>query len=123
MTAWPCRTTLRARVEPCAQLAGVLGHPAEGNQWPHRFAGLRLRDEGETGKAHIRAKTENPFRVIKRQFGFQMTRLRGMLKTRCKVKVLAAPSNRFMVRYQLGDLSPIQACNTHQVFNLNKGGL
>jgi IS5 family transposase len=41
------------------------------------------------------------FRVIKRQFGFQKTRLRGMLKNRCKVHVLAALSNLFMARYEL----------------------
>ena len=76
----------------------------KGNQWYHRFAGLRLRDEGETAKAHIHAKTENPFRVIKRQFGFQMTRLRGMLKNRCKVNVAAAPLNLFMSRHARHDL-------------------
>jgi IS5 family transposase len=45
---------------------------------------------------------EHPFRVIKRQFGFQKTRLRGMLKNRCMVKVLAALSNLYMVgRHEL----------------------
>jgi hypothetical protein len=31
--------------------------------------------------------------VIKQQFGFQKTRLRGMLKNSCKVNVLAALTN------------------------------
>ena len=61
----------------------------------------RLDDLIETAKAHIRAKVEHPFRVIKRQFGFQNTRLRGMIKNRCKVNVLAALANLFMVRHQL----------------------
>ena len=61
----------------------------------------RLDDLVETAKAHIRARGEHPFRVIKQQFGFQKTRLRGMLKNRCKVNVLAALSNLFMVRHQL----------------------
>jgi transposase, IS5 family len=52
-------------------------------------------------KAHIRAKVEHPFRVIKQQFGFQKTRLRGMAKNSCKVKVLAALSNLFLARRQL----------------------
>ena len=56
----------------------------------------RLDDLVETAKAHIRAKVEHPFRVIKRQFGFQKTRLRGMVKNRCRVNVLAALSNLFM---------------------------
>jgi len=55
----------------------------------------------ETAKAHIRAKVEHPFRLIKRQFGFQKTRLRGLLKNRCKVNVLAALSNLFMARRRL----------------------
>jgi IS5 family transposase len=66
-----------------------------------RHAGGRLDDLVETAKAHIRAKVEHPFRVIKRQFGFQKTRLRGMVKNRCKVNVLAALSNLFMARHQL----------------------
>jgi IS5 family transposase len=61
----------------------------------------RLDELIETAKAHIRAKVEHPFRVIKRQFGFQKTRLRGMLKNRCKVNVLSALTNLFMARHQL----------------------
>jgi transposase, IS5 family len=61
----------------------------------------RLDDLIETAKAHIRAKGEHPFRVIKQQFGFQKTRLRGMLKNSCKVNVLAALTNLFMVRQEL----------------------
>jgi transposase, IS5 family len=53
----------------------------------------RLDDLVETVKAHIRAKGEDPFRVIKQQFGFQKTRLRGMLKNRSKIQVLAALPN------------------------------
>ena len=51
--------------------------------------------------AHFRAKVEHPFRVIKRQFGFEKTRLRDILKNGCKVKVLAALSNLYMVRNEL----------------------
>ena len=61
----------------------------------------RVDDLVETAKAHVRAKVEHPFRVMKRQFGFQKTRLRGMLKNRCKVNVLAALSNLFIVRHEL----------------------
>ena len=50
---------------------------------------------------HVRAKVEHPFRVIKRQFGFQKTRLRGMLKNRCKVNVLAALANLFKASHEL----------------------
>ena len=61
----------------------------------------RVDDLIETAKAHVRAKVEHPFRVIKRQFGFQKTRLRGMLKNGCRVKMLAALSNLFMARHEL----------------------
>ena len=58
----------------------------------------RLQDLVETAKAHIRAKVEHPFRVIKEQFGFRKTRLRGMAKNHCKVNVLAALTNLFLAR-------------------------
>jgi IS5 family transposase len=61
----------------------------------------RLQDLVETAKAHIRSKGEHPFRVIKQQFGFQKTRLRGIAKNRCKVNVLAALTNLFLARCQL----------------------
>ena len=61
----------------------------------------RLQDLIETAKAHIRSKGEHPFRVIKQQFGFQKTRLRGLAKNRCKINVLAALSNLFQARRHL----------------------
>ena len=61
----------------------------------------RLHNLVETAKAHIRAKGEHPFRVIKNQWGFRKTRLRGMLKNSCKVNVLAALTNLFLARRQL----------------------
>lgn len=57
--------------------------------------------EGKAAKAHIRVKVEHPFRVIKHQFGFQKTRLRGMTKSRCKINGLAARTNLFLSRRQL----------------------
>jgi len=63
----------------------------------------RLLDLIETAKAHIRAKVEHPFRVIKQQFGFQKTKLRGMAKNRCKVNVIAALTNLYLARRVLLD--------------------
>ena len=63
----------------------------------------RLLDLIETAKAHIRAKVEHPFRVIKQQFGFQKTRLRGMAKNQCKVHVIAALTNLYLARRVLLD--------------------
>jgi IS5 family transposase len=42
------------------------------------------------------AMRPHPFRVIKQQFDFQKTQLRGMLKNHSKVNGLAALSNLFM---------------------------
>lgn len=60
----------------------------------------RLENWLETAKAHIRTKVEHPLRVIKQQWGFQKTRLRGMAKNRCKMKVMAALINLYLVRRQ-----------------------
>ncbi len=49
----------------------------------HREEQVVYRDDLiETIKAHIRAKVEDPFLIIKRQFGFQSTQLRGILLPR-----------------------------------------
>jgi IS5 family transposase len=58
----------------------------------------RLQDLIETAKEYVGAKVEHPFRVIKHQFGFQKTRLRGLAKNRCKISVLSALKNLFLAR-------------------------
>ena len=61
----------------------------------------RLEDLFETAKAHLRAKVEHPFRVIKHQFGFQKTRYRGMKKNDHKLKMLFALANLYKIRHRL----------------------
>jgi len=61
----------------------------------------RLENLVETAKAHIRVKVEDSFGVIKQQFSFQKTRLRGMAKNLRKINVLAALTNLFLARRQL----------------------
>jgi len=61
----------------------------------------KLHDLIETAKAHIRAKVEHPFRVINQQFGIQQTQLRGLVKNRYKIHVLAALTNLFLARRRL----------------------
>ncbi len=61
----------------------------------------KLQDLVETAKAHIRSKVEHPFRVMKQQFGFQKTRLRGLAKNLSKLNRLAALSNLYQARRQL----------------------
>jgi IS5 family transposase len=52
-------------------------------------------------KAAIRAKVEHPFRVIKRQFGYQKTRFKGLAKNTAQVLTLFALSNLWMARRTL----------------------
>jgi len=49
----------------------------------------------------ISFKGAHAFRVNKQQFSFLKTRLRGLVKNRCKINVLAVLSNPFQVRHQL----------------------
>ncbi len=64
-------------------------------------AEVRMQDLIETAKAHIRSKVKNQCRVIKQQFGFLKTSLRGLAKNRCKINVLTALSTLIQVRHQL----------------------
>jgi len=52
-------------------------------------------------KAAIRSKVEHPFRVVKRQFGYQKARFKGLLKNSAQVLTLFALSNLWMVRRTL----------------------
>ena len=61
----------------------------------------KLQNLVETAKAHIRAKVEHPFRVIKQQFCFQKTRLRGLAKNRCKIHVLTVLTDLYLARGHL----------------------
>ncbi|MDQ2925312.1 MAG: IS5 family transposase [Acidobacteriota bacterium] len=55
----------------------------------------------ETIKAAIRARVEHPFRVIKRQFGYQKVRFKGLAKNTAQVLTLFALSNLWMARRAL----------------------
>lgn len=67
---------------------------------PHALKQLRAHPRrhkqtlhDEYVKASIRAKVEHPFRILKCQFGFSKTRLRGLLKNHNRLSVLFAMSN------------------------------
>ena len=57
--------------------------------------------ELETLKARFRARVEHPFRVVKRQFGYQKVRFKGLLKNTAQVITLFALSNLWMARRRL----------------------
>lgn len=52
-------------------------------------------------KTSIRAKAEQPFRVIKRQFGHKKLRCRGLVKNTAQLHTLFAFSNHWMWRRRL----------------------
>ena len=60
-----------------------------------------MEDWVETAKAHVSAKVEHPFRVMKQPWGFQKTWLRGIAKNHCKVLVMAGLTNLYLARRQL----------------------
>jgi transposase, IS5 family len=49
----------------------------------------------------VRAKVEHSIGVIKRIFGFNKVRYRGLAKNRHRLEVTAALANLFMVRWHL----------------------
>ena len=90
----------RPEMEGAAADFRVAIRPGKHRVLPDKPEG-RLQDLIEAAKAHIRAKVEHPFRVIKQQFGLQKTRLRGLAKKRCKINVMAALTNLFLARGHL----------------------
>lgn len=90
------------RAEMHGKIVGfwVAMHPGRRLALPDTPEG-RLDDLIEMAKAHIRAKGKHPIRLIKCQFFFQKTRLRGMLKNRCTINALAALANLFLMRSEL----------------------
>ncbi len=60
----------------------------------------------EHAQAHIRAKVEHPFRIVKRQFGYLKTRYRGLAKNTAQVVTLFALANLYHARYHLGAIRP-----------------
>ncbi|WP_080963142.1 IS5 family transposase [Pseudomonas fluorescens] len=61
----------------------------------------KARRKIEKVKAQARAKVEHPFSVIKHQFGYVKTRLRGLAKNTAQLTTLFALSNLWMMRRQL----------------------
>jgi IS5 family transposase len=60
-------------------------------------------------KAGVRSKVEHPFRVLKRQFGFQKVRVKGLAKNTAQIVTLFALSNLWMARRTLlgaGEVRP-----------------
>lgn len=61
----------------------------------------RRQEAIEKLKSQIRAKVEHPFRIVKRQFGYQKTRYRGLKKNTQQLFTLFALSNLYGIRREL----------------------
>ena len=61
----------------------------------------RATEKLEMLKAKFRARVEHPFRVVKRQFGFQKVRFKGLAKNTAQIVTLFALSNLWMSRRRL----------------------
>lgn len=66
----------------------------------------RMKERMEKTKASLRARVEHPFRVIKRQFGYEKVRYRGLAKNTAQLTTLFALSNLWMVRKELMKMTP-----------------
>jgi IS5 family transposase len=55
-------------------------------------------------KARVRAKVEHPFRIVKRIFGFEKTRYRGLSKNHQRLCVNFALANLYLHRRRLAPL-------------------
>lgn len=60
-----------------------------------------MAERVEKMKTSISVKVEHPFRVIKRQFGFNMVRYRSLTKNTAQIVTLFALSNLWMARRRL----------------------
>ena len=56
-------------------------------------------------KAAVRSKVEHPFRVIKRQFGYQKVRFKGLAKNTAQLQVLFALVNLWLARRPLLEMT------------------
>jgi IS5 family transposase len=72
---------------------------------PSRYQSDKLSDkEKEVGQKNakflssIRAKVEQPFRIIKRQFGYTKTRYKGLYKNSVQINMLFALANLYRAR-------------------------
>ncbi len=60
-------------------------------------------------KSSVRAKVEHPFRILKRIFGFDKVRYRGLAKNHHRLCACFALVNLYLHRKRLAALAPICA--------------
>jgi IS5 family transposase len=86
--------------------------PKRGRKWyiAAKRGAIKAMPEGELKdavkhtehmKAAVRSKVEHPFRVLKRQFGFQKVCFKGLAKNTAQIVTLLALSNLWMARRRL----------------------
>ena len=81
-------------------LGAEAAHVPDVDALPYLLHGHETRVWGDD-KSRVRAKVEHSIGVIKRIFGFQKVRYRGLVKNLHRLEVTAAPANLFMMRRRL----------------------
>ena len=79
--------------------AAGAGLPNQRYRWGQRVDEL-IKARNRT-KSRVRAKAEHSIGVIKRVFGFQKVRYRGLAKNLYRLEVTEALANLYLVRRQL----------------------
>jgi transposase, IS5 family len=79
----------------------VAMRPGQRSALDKNDARQRLIDQIERIKARIRAKVEQPFKVVKRQFGHVKVRYRGLAKNTAQLHTLFALANLWMAKRKL----------------------
>jgi IS5 family transposase len=72
-------------------------------------------------KAHIRAKVEHPFRVIKRQFGHVKVRYRGLAKNTAQLHTLFALATLWLAKRRIPGARACVRLDTGQVASMAAG--
>ncbi len=113
---WKWQSCCTARKTTVHADAGYMGAekraPKRGRKWHIAAKRGKIKampdDEFKEGtehleyvKAAVRSKVEHPFRVVKRQFGYQKVRFKGLAKDTTQILTLFALSNLWMMRRRI----------------------
>src|SRR5215471_12369336 len=113
---WPtstcCRTYCTARSARCGATAPIKGREKRSGRRPpgarydqppravQELCGRVTKGENRV-KARVRAKVEHPFRILKRIFGFEKVRYRGLKKNHQRLCACFALVNLYLHRKRL----------------------
>ena len=96
------------RSAKCGATADIRDRPRRSNKLPRRTKFKHYVDELQKkknrSKSSVRAKVEHPFRILKRVFGFDKVRYRGLAKNHHRLCAYFALVNLYLHRKRLAVL-------------------